>query len=151
RRPTGAAIANATTACARWACTSCGSPGSTSSTRPTTWRRTSMRPSPRCWPPPRDNLRAFDWAEASRSPEGRVGRTASGLHRGHDGVVGRRLAGPGASRQRRLDRRAEPLELLLLPLVLALVELRHDLAREQLEALADVLVLVVAGLADEDH
>src|SRR5688572_16483075 len=76
-----------------------------------------------------------------------------------DGVAVRLVDGDlvvGQRRQRLLARhgrgdvRGELLALLTLPLGLALVELRHDLGREQLERLADVLVPVLAALLDED-
>src|SRR5436309_2946015 len=75
----------------------------------------------------------------------------SDLCRGLDGVVGRGRAGRLPPREGGLHGRPQPLELLLLASLLVLVELGHDLLGEQLERLADVLVLVVAGLAHEDH
>src|SRR5262245_50033776 len=55
------------------------------------------------------------------------------------------------ARERRLDRGREAVGLALRVLLVALAELGHDLAREELEGLADVLVLVPAALRDEDH
>src|SRR4051812_47796306 len=63
--------------------------------------------------------------------------------------VGR--AGWCAPRERRFHGRRETFELRLLALRLVLVELGHHLSGEELQRLADVLVLVATGLADEDH
>src|SRR4029079_2825728 len=72
------------------------------------------------------------------------------LSRSHDAAV---VASPRglAARQRLLDRPREALALRSLPLVRALRKALHHLGGEQLEALADVFVAVVARLGDEDH
>src|SRR5512145_738247 len=68
----------------------------------------------------------------------------------HDGDrVLRERRKPALARERGLDRGREPLRLPALALGLLLVELGHHLPREQLEALADVLVTVPARLLDE--
>src|SRR5438094_7727501 len=57
-----------------------------------------------------------------------------------------RLAGHG-----RLDIRRQLLTLGPLPVGLALSELGHDLGREQLEALTNMIVAILAALLDEDR
>ena len=74
-----------------------------------------------------------------------------GLAVGLDDVVRIRHARGGPARHRTLQRLRQPLALGALALGGALRESRQDIGREQLEALADVLVTVGAGLRDEDH
>src|SRR6266496_741771 len=128
---------------------------------------TLFRPPPACRPPPapgRSPARCR-WPRRSpprpcpasragrrRGPRRRPGsRGRSELHHPRDGVVGGRGAGRVAPRQRRLDRARQPFGLVAVLLVGLLGELRHDLAREQLQRLADVLVPGAAGLAHEDE
>ena len=61
-------------------------------------------------------------------------------------MIGRGLAG-----HHRLDDRLEPLRLVARGLLVAVLELGQHLAPEQLEALHDVLVAVLARLRAEDH
>src|SRR5215471_1131646 len=63
---------------------------------------------------------------------------------------GLHLAGRGAACQRGLDGRRQAGHLLPLARLVARLELRQHLTAEQLQRLADVLVLVAARLADED-
>src|SRR5262245_38136977 len=70
---------------------------------------------------------------------------------GYHHVIRGRVPGGGPPGEGGLDGRRQPLHLLaLLPLV-ALLELGHDLIGEQLAGFAYVLVPVAAGLAHEDH
>src|SRR5215467_1745712 len=79
-----------------------------------------------------------------------IGQKPSGRGRRHDHILFGGRAGGSSPRQGGVDGRCQPLHLLPLLPLLALLELGHDLLREQLQGLADVLVPVAAGLAYED-
>ena len=67
------------------------------------------------------------------------------------GIAERRVIRRRLARHRRFDHRLETTRLVLLELLVAFQELGQHLSAEQLEALHDVLVAVVARLAAEDH
>src|SRR5262245_23782740 len=82
-----------------------------------------------------------------------TGPVGDGSRDGREGVVlgrERRVIRGRLARHDLVDDRGQPLLLFLDGLLVSLEELGQDLAAEQLEALHDVLVLVLARLAHED-
>ena len=96
-------------------------------------------------------LATLGGAVSVRPASGRLRAGGRGLAVGPDDVVRIRLAWGRPARQRPLHRFRQPLTLGALALRGAFREPGQDLGGEQLEALADVLVTVRAGLRDEDH